>query len=558
MRSDVLKWGVERAGHRALLKCLGVAREELEKPLIAVVDSYSEIVPGHVHLRRLAEVVKQGVYEGGGIPFEVNTIAICDGLAMGHEGMHYSLPSRDLIADSIELVVEAHRFDGMVLLTNCDKITPGMLMAAARINIPSIVVTGGPMLSGFYKGERVGLATVMESIGRVKRGLMKPEELEALEDVACPGPGSCNGMFTANTMACLTEALGMSLPGCATAHAVSAEKERIARLSGRRVVEMVKEGVKPREILTLKAFENAIMVDLALGGSTNTLLHLPAIAYEAGVKLGLERFNELGRKTPQLCTMVPGGSHTMEDLAEAGGVQALMKELKPLLHLEALTVTGKTVGENLRGVKVSRRDVIRPLSRPVRETGGIAVLKGNLAPRGAVIKTAGLPPNFKTFKGKAKVYNGEAEAVKALSKGRVKPGDVVVIRYEGPKGGPGMREMLIPTSLIVGLGLEAEVALVTDGRFSGATKGICVGHVSPEAAEGGPIALLRDGDPVEINLEKRRIQVEVSRQELARRARTWRRPKPAVRRSFLTLYSQLAASASLGAVLRSKPVYGSA
>lgn len=550
LRSDVIKVGLEKAGHRALLKSLGVVRGELDKPLIAVVNSFSEIVAGHVHLRRLAEAVKQGVYAAGGIPFEVNTIAVCDGLAMGHEGMCYSLPSRDVIADSVELVVEAHRFDGMVLLPNCDKITPGMLMATARINIPSIFVTGGPMLSGSYKGRRVGLASVIEAVGQVRAGKLSTEELEKLEDCACPGPGSCNGMFTANTMACLVEAIGLSLPGCATSPAVSFEKDKIAKLSGMRIVKLVEEEVKPSDIMTPEAFENAIMVDLALGGSTNTLLHLPAIAYEAGIELDLELFDRLGRRTPQLCTMVPGGLHTMEDLAEAGGVQALMKELSPLLHLEATTVTGKPVKENLKKAAVLRRDVIRPISKPVRKDGGIAILKGNLAPEGAVIKTAGVPLKFKVFRGKAQVFNGEREAVKAITSGRIDRGDIVVIRYEGPKGGPGMREMLTATALITGMGLEASVALITDGRFSGATRGICVGHVSPEAAEGGPIAILRNGDPIEINIEKRRLEAKISKKEMIRRFKSWRKPKLEIGRGYLARYARMASSASSGAILR--------
>ncbi|MHC1564400.1 MAG: dihydroxy-acid dehydratase [Candidatus Hecatellaceae archaeon] len=549
MRSRTVKEGLERAGHRSLLRSLGVSREEMDRPFIAVVNSFSEIVPGHIHLRRLAEAVKEGVYAAGGLPFEVNTIAICDGIAMGHEGMHYSLPSRDVIADSVELVVEAHRFDGMVLLPNCDKITPGMLMAAARIDIPSIVVTGGPMLSGSYKGRKIGLASVMEAIGQVRAGKLSTEELEKLENSACPGPGSCNGMFTANTMACLVEALGMSLPGCATTPAVSSAKDEIARLSGMRAVRLVEEEVKPSSIMTFEAFENAIMVDLALGGSTNTLLHLPAIAHEAGVKLTLETFDRLGRKTPQLCTMVPGGLHTMEDLAEAGGVQALMKELFPILHLEAATVTGKPLKENLREAKVLRRDVIRSFFSPVRKDGGIAILRGSLAPEGAVIKTAGLPSGFKVFRGKARVFNGEKKAVEAIAEGRIRGGEVVVIRYEGPKGGPGMREMLTATSLITGMGLEASVALITDGRFSGATRGICVGHVSPEAAEGGPIAILQNGDLIEINIEKRRLDIKISRKEMAERFKSWRKPKPKVRRGYLARYARTASSASSGAIL---------
>ncbi len=550
MRSSEAKEGLERAPHRALLRALGLSDEDFARPFIAVVNSYSEVVPGHIHLRRLAEAVKQGVRAAGGVPFEVNTIAICDGIAMGHRGMKYSLPSRDLIADSVEMVVEAHRFDGMVLVTNCDKITPGMLMAAARLDIPSIVVTGGPMRSGLYRGSKVGVASVFEAVGRVKRGELKEEELAELEKAACPGPGSCNGMFTANTMACLTEALGMSLPGCATAHADTAKKLEIAFRSGVRAVEMVKEGLTARRIMIRKAFENAIAVDLALGGSTNTVLHLPAIAREAGVELSLDDFDYMSRRVPQLCTMVPGGPHTMEDLEAAGGVPALMSELSPLLNLEALTVTGRTVKENLEGVTVRDPAVIRPLNRPVSTVGGIAVLKGSLAPRGSVLKTAAVPKEAMKFEGRAKVYDGEEEAVKALLNGDVEEGDVVIIRYEGPKGGPGMREMLQATAIIAGMGMSGRVALVTDGRFSGATRGLCIGHVSPEAAEGGPIALVEEGDRVVIDVEARRIDLDVSSDELEARRRRWTPPKPKVEGGCLVRYAKMASSADEGAVLK--------
>jgi len=548
VRSSEVKEGLERAPHRSLLRSLGLGAEDLSKPFIAVVNSYSEVVPGHVHLRRVAEAVKQGVRAAGGVPFEVNTIAICDGIAMGHRGMRYSLPSRDLIADSVEMVVEAHRFDGMVLVTNCDKITPGMLMAAARLDIPAIVVTGGPMRSGLYRGSKVGLASVFEAVGRVKRGEMSEEELAELEAVACPGPGSCNGMFTANTMACLTEALGMSLPGCATAHADTARKLEIAYRSGVRAVEMVREGLTARRIMTREAFENAIAVDLALGGSTNTVLHLPAIAREAGVPLELEDFDRMSGRVPQLCTMVPGGPHTMEDLDAAGGVPALMAELAPLLHLDAVTVTGRTVRENIEGAVVRDRSVIRPLSSPVSPTGGIAVLRGSLAPRGSVLKVAALSRDAYRFEGAAKVYDSEEDAVRAILGGEVEEGDAVIIRYEGPKGGPGMREMLQATAIIAGMGLAGRVALITDGRFSGATRGLCIGHVSPEAAEGGPIALVEDGDKVLIDVESRRLDLLVDEGELRRRREAWR-PRVKEVRGALAKYSRSASSADRGAIV---------
>lgn len=550
MRSKEVKEGLERAPHRSLLRALGVGKDDFKKPFIAVVNSYSETVPGHLHLRNLAEAVKQGVREAKGVPFEVNTIAICDGIAMGHVGMKYSLPSRDLIADSVELVVEAHRFDGMVLITNCDKITPGMLMAAARLNLPSIVVTGGPMRSGIFKGRKVGVASVFEAVGGVKTGDVSLEELEELESCACPGPGSCNGMFTANTMACLTEALGMSLPGCATAHADTSRKLELARLSGIRAVEMVREGLRAKDIMTAEAFQNAVAVDLALGGSTNTALHLPAIAHEAGVDLSLDYFDEASRKVPQLCTMVPGGTHTMEDLDLAGGIPALMAELAPLLNLNVLTVTGKTLRENLVNVTVKDRSVIRSLSQPVSKTGGIAILKGRLAPRGSVLKTAALSQEAFKFRGEAKVYDCEEDAVEALMKGMIKEGDAVIIRYEGPKGGPGMREMLQATAILAGMGLAGKVALITDGRFSGATRGLCIGHVSPEAAEGGPIALVKDGDIVVIDVEARKIDLEISSDELEARRKTWKPRTPKLERSYLARYVKQASSASEGAILK--------
>jgi len=549
LRSDTVKRGVERAPHRALLKALGITDKDLDKPFIAVVNSFTTVVPGHAHLNQVADAVKAGVLSAGGVPFEFNTIAVCDGLAMGHEGMRYSLPSRELIADSIEVMVEAHRFDGMILITNCDKVTPGMLMAAARLNIPAIVVTGGPMLSGIYKGRKIGTASMFEAVGEVSAGKMSEEELKTLEDLACPSCGSCNGMFTANTMACVTEALGMSLPGCATPSAISAARLKIAKESGERVVGLVTEDLKPLNILTSEAFENGVIVDMALGGSTNTVLHLSAIAREAEVSLPLTLFDELSRRVPHLCNMVLSGPYTMEDLDAAGGIPAVMKELSPLLHLNTVTVTGKTVEENIKQAVVLDANVIRPLTNPVHPEGGIAILKGNLAPEGAVVKAAAISPKMLVHKGPAKVFDSEEEAMRAILKKEILEGDVVVIRYEGPKGGPGMREMLSPTATIVGMGLSESVVLVTDGRFSGATRGPCVGHVSPEAADGGPIAALRDGDLIEIDVPKRKLNVELSEEELKERLKSWRPKQPKARRGYLSRYSQLVQPAHMGGIL---------
>jgi len=549
LRSDAIKRGVGRAPHRALLKALGVTGKDLDKPFIAVVNSFTTVVPGHAHLNQVAESVKAGVISAGGLPLEFNTIAICDGLAMGHEGMRYSLPSRELVADSVELMVQAHRFDGMVLITNCDKITPGMLMAAARLNIPAIVVTGGPMLSGVYKGKKIGTASVFEAVGEVAAGKMSEEELKKVEELACPGYGSCNGMFTANTMACVTEALGMSLPGCATPPAVSVARLRIAKTSGERVVKLVTEDLKPLDILTSEAFENAVMVDMALGGSTNTVLHLPAIATEAEVYLPLTIFDKLSRKVPHLCNMVPSGPYTMEDLDAAGGIPAVMKELSPFLYLNAVTVTGKPVKENVGQAVVFDANVIRPLTNPVHREGGIAILKGNLAPNGAVVKAMAISPKMLVHKGPARVFDSEEDAMKALLNKKIRKGDVVVIRYEGPKGGPGMREMLSPTATIAGMGLSESVALVTDGRFSGATRGPCIGHVSPEAADGGPIAALRDEDIIEIDVPKRKLNVELSDEELRNRLKLWKPKQPKIRKGYLVRYSQLVQPAHVGGIL---------
>jgi dihydroxy-acid dehydratase len=549
LRSDAIKCGIERAPHRALLKALGIADADLGKPFVAIANSYATVVPGHLHLNQVADAVKAGVLSAGGVPFEFNTIAICDGLAMGHEGMKYSLPSRELVADSIEVMVQAHRFDGLVLVTNCDKITPGMLMSAARLNIPAIVVTGGPMLSGLYKGRKIGTSSMFEAVGKVASGKMSDEELKKIEDLACPSCGSCNGMFTANTMACLTEALGMSLPGCATPSAVGAGRSRIAKASGERVVQLIKEDFKPLTILTSEAFENAIMVDMALGGSTNTVLHLSAIARDAKVSLPLTLFDRMSRRVPHLCNMVPSGPYTMEDLNAAGGIPAVMKELTPLLHLDAVTVTGKTVRDNIKRTMILDTTVIRPLTNPVHPEGGIAILRGNLAPNQAVVKATAISPKMLVHKGPAKVFDSEENAMKAILRKEIRAGDVVVIRYEGPKGGPGMREMLSPTATLAGMGLNESVALVTDGRFSGATRGPCIGHVSPEAADGGPIAAIENGDIIEINVPKRKLSVELTNEELRSRLKSWKPKQPKVTEGYLARYSQLVQPAHMGSVL---------
>jgi dihydroxy-acid dehydratase len=549
LRSDAIKVGVQRAPHRALLKALGITDNEMCKPFIGVVNSFTNIVPGHMHLNQVANSVKEGIISAGGVPFEFNTIGICDGIAMGHNGMRYSLPSRELIADSVEVMVQAHRFDGIVLISTCDKITPGMLMAAARLNIPAIMVTGGPMLSGVYKGKKVGTDSMFEAIGKVAAGKMDEEELKCLEDVACPSCGSCNGLFTANTMACVTEALGMSLTGCATPLAVSAERLRIAKATGERVVGLVKEDLKPLDILSLNAFENAIMVDMALGGSTNTVLHVTAIANEAGVNLQLSLFDKLSKRVPHICSMIPSGPYDMKDLGEAGGIPAVMKVLEDSLHLNSITVTGKNIKENIESVVVNNPEVIRSLDNPVHREGGIAVLKGNLAPDGGVVKAAGISTNMMVHSGPAKTFDSEEDAMQAILAKKICIGDVVVIRYEGPKGGPGMREMLSPTATIAGMGLSESVALITDGRFSGATRGPCIGHVSPEAAVGGPIGLLKDGDIIEIDVPKRKLNVKLSDEELSKRAKAWTAKKPNVTKGYLVRYSQVVQSAHKGSVL---------
>jgi dihydroxy-acid dehydratase len=550
MRSKTIKQGLERVPHRALLYATGIPKSEMNKPFIGVATSFTDIVPGHIGMKDLERFIEKGVHTGGGYPFFFGIPGICDGIAMGHSGMHYSLPSRELIADMVESIAEAHQLDGLVLLTNCDKITPGMLMAAARINIPSIVVTAGPMISGRLRGKRLSLVNdTFEAIGKYKKGLIKDKELEALEMCACPGAGSCQGMYTANTMACITESLGMSLPGCATALAISAEKRRIAFASGEKIVELVKKDITPRKIMTNKAFENAIMVDLALGGSTNTVLHIPAIAHDAGVKLSLETFDILSKKTPHIANMLPGGEHYLEDLHWAGGIPAVMKRLKKNLN-NNITVSGRKILDIANSAEIIDEDVIRPIDEAYHKEGGIAILRGNLAPDGAVVKQSAVSKNMMQFEGKAKVFNSEEEGMKAILQGQIKSGDVVVIRYEGPKGGPGMREMLSPTATIAGMGLSESVALITDGRFSGGTRGPCIGHISPEAMEGGVIAILRNGDKIKIDIPNRRIDVLLSDNEIKERFAKWTPPKPKITKGYLARYSKMVTSAGTGAVMK--------
>ncbi|AAM05208.1 TPA: dihydroxy-acid dehydratase [Methanosarcina acetivorans] len=552
MRSAIIKEGPERAANRSLLKATGVTDSEMKKPFIAVVNSWNEIVPGHIHLDKLAEAVKAGIRNAGGVPFEFHTIGVCDGLAMGHEGMKYSLPSREVIEDTIELMVRAHQFDGMVLIPTCDKIVPGHLMAAGRLDIPAIVVTGGPMLPGYVDDKYTDLISVFEGVGAYSAGKLSEAELKRLENLSCAGAGSCAGMFTANTMACMTEALGLSLPGCATAHAVDAKKVRIAKESGERIVALVKENLTPRKIVTQKSFENAIMVDMAVGGSTNTTLHLPALAHEFGLELPLKTFDELSRTTPHLISLRPGGPNFMLHFDRAGGVEAVVQRLASKLHLDQLTVNGKTIGENLDELEIVNpklnAEIITTLENPIHAEGGIAVLKGSLAPDGSVVKQAAVDPKMRVHTGPAKVYDCEEDAMKSILAGDVKPGDIVVIRYEGPKGGPGMREMLAATAAIGGMGLLESVALITDGRFSGGTRGPCIGHVSPEASEGGPIGLVKDGDLIEINIPERILNLKVTEEELEKRKAAFVPPKKEVT-GYLARYQRSVHSANTGGIV---------
>jgi len=549
MRSDRTKKGLERMPHRALYCAAGVPQAAMGKPFIGLATSFTDLVPGHVGMRALERAVENGVHAGGGYPFLFGVPAVCDGIAMGHRGMHYSLPLREIVADLVESVAEAHALDGLVLLTNCDKITPGMLMAAARLDIPCIVLTAGPMLSGRMGSRRLSLVSdTFEAVGRFQRGEIDAAELSRLEAEACPGEGSCQGLYTANTMACLTETMGMSLPGCATALAGMSKKRHIAYASGRRVVELVRGNVTARKVLTKAAFANAIRVDLALGGSSISVLHLLAIAREAGVDLPLSEFDRLSRETPQLTTVTPGGPHMMEDVEFSGGIPAILNRLLPFLKKNP-TVSGEEITAIARRGRVLDDGIIRTLTAPVRKEGGLAILTGNLAPGGAVVKQSGVDPSMFFFRGKARVFDSEEAAMAAIMGGKIRPGSVVVIRYEGPRGGPGMREMLSPTAAIMGMGLWTKVALITDGRFSGGTHGPCIGHISPEAMEGGPIALVREGDPIVLDIPKRKLSLDVPAAELARRRKVWKAPAPKVAKGYLSRYAKLVRSAGEGAVV---------
>ncbi len=553
MRSDIAKKGLERAPHRSLFKAMGYTNEEIRRPLVGIAHAHNEIIPGHIHLDKIVDGVKAGVRMAGGTPIAFATIGVCDGIAMNHKGMKYSLASREIIADSVEIMGQAHPFDAMVLVPNCDKVVPGMLMAMLRLNIPAVMVSGGPMLTGRFQGKDVHLVSVFEGVGRVKAKTMTLEELEELEDAACPTCGSCSGMFTANSMNCLTEALGLGLPGNGTIPAVAAARIRLAKLAGMAVMNLFHEEIRPRDIATREAFENAMAVDMALGCSTNTVLHVPAIAREAGVDLPLETFNEVSRRVPHLCSLIPGGPHSLQQLDEAGGVQAVMLELlrtESGLNQQVMTVTGHTLGENLNRAKVRDREIIKTVEDPYHKQGGIAVLYGNLAPEGAVVKQSAVAEEMMCHTGPARVYDSEEEAQKAIMAGEIKSGDVVVIRYCGPKGGPGMPEMLSPTSAIIGMGLGKSVALITDGRFSGGTQGACVGHVSPEAADGGPIGLIEEGDTIVVDITGKRLHCEVDGAELARRKESWQPLAPKITSGYVARYAKMVTSASTGAVLK--------
>jgi dihydroxy-acid dehydratase len=550
MRSNLMKLGLEKYPHRSLLKAMGLTDAEIDRPLIGIANSFNELIPGHIHLNQITAAAKAGVRLAGGTPLEFGVIGVCDGLAMHHQGMKYSLPSRELIADSVEIMAMAHPFDGLVLVTNCDKIIPGMLMAALRLDIPAILVSGGPMLAGRFQGREVDLISVFEGVGAVKAGRICEDDLKKLAECACPGCGSCAGMFTANSMNCLSEALGMALPGNGTIPAVMAARIRLAKEAGQKIMSLVESQITPRQIATLEAFKNAMAVDMALGCSTNTVLHVPAIAREAGIELSLKLFNEISAATPHLASLSPGGPHHLEDLDRAGGVPAVMKTLLKggLLSGGPLTVTGARVADNLADIQVLDEEVIRPLSRPYHTQGGIAILWGNLAPEGGVVKQSAVDPAMLVNEGRARVFDAEEAATAAILDGQIKPGDVIVIRYEGPRGGPGMREMLTPTSAIAGMGLDREVALLTDGRFSGGTRGAAIGHISPEAAEGGPIALVREGDRIRIDIPAQTLTLLVDEAELARRKAAWRAPEPKIKHGVLSRYSRVVSSGAKGAV----------
>ena len=550
MRSDNIKEGIDRTPHRSLLYATGMAKGDMKKPFIGIASSFTDLIPGHIGIRDLERAAENGVYSNGGHPFVFGIPGICDGVAMGHRGMHYSLPSRELIADMIETVAEAHSLDGLILLTNCDKITPGMLMASLRLNIPAIVVTAGPMLSGHYHGNRLSFVRdTFEAVAKFRINDITEKELNDLEMCACPGQGSCQGLYTANTMACMTEVLGMSLPGAGTALAGSAIKKRIAFESGARVVDMVKSQVLPRDIATIDSFKNAIAVDMALGGSSNSVLHLLAIANEAGIKLDLKLFDEISKNTPQLTSLRPAGEYFLEDLDFAGGIPSLLYELKDFINTKSMNVSGKSIGEIISNVNYVNNEVIRKADNPYRKEGGIAVLFGNLAPNGAIIKSSGVSSSMMKFKGTAAVFDSEESAMENISKGKVKEGDIIVIRFEGPKGGPGMREMLAPTSQIVGMGLGEKVALITDGRFSGGTRGPCVGHISPEAQEGGPIALVKNGDKIEIDIPNRKLSLDVSETELNERKKQFTKKPKKIDYGYLSRYAEIVSSADEGAIV---------
>jgi len=552
LRSDKVKKGIERSPHRALLRACGLSDEDFDKPLIGIANSYIDIIPGHVHLREFVQPIKEEVRKAGGVPIEFNVIGVDDGIAMGHYGMHYSLPSRELIADSIETVVEAHQLDALICIPNCDKIVPGMLMAAARLNIPTIFISGGPMLAGEANGKKVDLISVFEGIGQLKAGKITERELKLIEEQACPTCGSCSGMFTANSMNCITEVLGLGLPGNGTIPAVDPRRELLARQAARQIMELLRRNIRPRDILTVEAFDNAFAVDIAMGGSSNTILHLLAIAREAGIEYDLSRINEISKRTPNICKISPASHYHIQDLDNAGGIPAILKELIRggyLPHPDKLTVSLKTLRDIAQEAPEADGEVIRRIEDPYSKEGGIAILFGNLAPEGAVVKTAGVDPQMLVFKGKAICFNSEEEAIDGILGGKVKPGHVVVIRYEGPKGGPGMREMLSPTSAIMGMGLGDKVALITDGRFSGGTRGACIGHISPEAASGGPIGIVQDGDEILIDIPNRKLELLISEEEFKRRMENFKPIQKEVKSPWLRRYMKFVTSASKGAVL---------
>jgi len=554
MRSDTVKKGFQRAPHRGLLRACGLTDADIDKPFVGIANSFCEIVPGHVHLNKVAEVVKQAVREAGGTPFEFNTIAVCDGIAMGHTGMKYSLASREIIADSVETMAQAHCFDGLICIPNCDKIIPGMLMAAVRLNIPTIFVSGGPMAAGKTKdGATVDLISIFEGVAQFNAGKIDEARLKELECTGCPGQGSCSGMFTANSMNCLCEAIGMALPGNGTILAIDPKRQELYKAAGKQILTLIEKDIKPLDIINEKSLDNALVLDMAMGGSTNTVLHSLAVASEAGIKYGLERINDISARCPNICKVSPSSRYHMEDVDAAGGISAILKEVSKianLLNTDCLTVTGKTLGENIADAEIKNPEVIRPLDNAYSKTGGLAILRGNLAPKGGVVKMAGVAPEMLTHSGPAVIFESQEEACEGILGGKVKKGDVVVIRCEGPKGGPGMQEMLSPTSYIMGAGLGESVALITDGRFSGGTRGACIGHISPEAAVAGPIGLLKDGDIIDIDIPNNKINVQLSEKELAERKKHFKPPKPRITKGYLAKYASLATSADTGAVLK--------